>query len=358
MDVYKKWVLVCLASIILLILLVMTVNFTIDPLWCFSLSNRFNNCQEDFNERQQKINRITFGDFSYDTLILGSSRSTYINQNDFIDFHAFNCSVSSMVPSEYSVFVNYAKQKAGKDFKCIIIGMDFYGTNANLDGTKYIGGLEIAESCIKEANEPLYRYRNLASIDTLRYSLKNIKRAVKNNFADAYNRNNIKFMMMPNDAQKQSFIAEQLYIYEKIYYGVDYKYRENLKNIFLTLKRDNPNSKIIIYTTPISEPLLKLLIKQGLFKYYQRMIKDIASIFGEVYDFMGINSITTNPDNYKDSHHFSPEVGTLMAHRVIGYKDARIPSDFGILIKKDNVDEYLKKQETRILDYFKNDADK
>ena len=56
----------------------------IDPLWSFAYDNKFNTIQKGFNERQQKTNNVYFNGLNeYDRILLGSSRTTFINQNDF-----------------------------------------------------------------------------------------------------------------------------------------------------------------------------------------------------------------------------------------------------------------------------------
>ena len=42
-----------------------------------------------------------------------------------------------------------------------------------------------------------------------------------------------------------------------------------------------------------------------------------------------------------DGHHFRPEVGKLIAHKVVNEEDSNVPKDFGIVITKDNIDEVL-----------------
>ena len=87
----KKWIKVFITIIIVVLLPIILVNFIIDPLWTFNHSNQFNNAQQGFNERQQKTNRAYFvGLEKYDTLLIGSSRSTYINQHDFYNMNVFN----------------------------------------------------------------------------------------------------------------------------------------------------------------------------------------------------------------------------------------------------------------------------
>lgn len=49
---------------------------------------------------------------------------------------------------------------------------------------------------------------------------------------------------------------------------------------------------------------------------------------------MYLNSITKNLDTYMDNHHFRPEAGTMIAHKVVK-EDSNVP--------KDNIDEVLEK---------------
>ena len=51
--------------------------------------------------------------FTYDGVILGSSRTTFINENDFTGLNAFNYAVSSTDPREYDAYIEYAKEQKG-----------------------------------------------------------------------------------------------------------------------------------------------------------------------------------------------------------------------------------------------------
>ena len=54
----KKWIKILLILCILAVGFVGGINYLVDPLWTFSHSNRFNNAQNGFDERQQKTNYI------------------------------------------------------------------------------------------------------------------------------------------------------------------------------------------------------------------------------------------------------------------------------------------------------------
>lgn len=65
-----------------------------------------------------------------------------------------------------------------------------------------------------------------------------------------------------------------------------------------------------------------------------------------VWDFSGYNSITTEPltDNmqhYLESSHYVKEIGDFVLNRLFDYQPERVPADFGVLIKPDNIESYL-----------------
>lgn len=325
---YKKWFFATLCLILLPLLAIAGFNFYIDPLWNFGHAHRYNQIQASFDERQQKTNRVTFIPFAYDALILGSSRTTYISQYDFPGCRAYNYSVSNMLLDEYYDYVEYAKARRGREFDIIIIGLDFYTTNQNIER-------EFSEPSfyIGQANEWGYRYKTLLSRDLLRYSWQNYQAArlgQPQNFA--YNRRNVKTLNIVPSGEKQSKIDATVDKYRRDIYA-NYHYAD-VKGTLSRLRESNPKSRFIVFTTPISQPLYELMLEEGLYPYYQRWLSDCVEVFGEVYNFMGPNSITTDLDNYYDASHIYPHIGTLIAHRVMNSPDSRIPEDFGVLMKK------------------------
>ncbi|MEN6347919.1 MAG: hypothetical protein ABFD08_00770 [Syntrophomonas sp.] len=325
---YKKWLMTTLSLILLPLILVAGFNYYIDPLWNFNHANRYNRIQASFDERQQKTNRVNFGRFDYDTLILGSSRVTYISQYDFTGHRAFNYAVSNMLLDEYYDYVEYAKLKNGRDFDYIILGLDFYNTNKNLKREFHEPAFYINKS-----NEPAYRYKTLLSTDVLKYSWQNFKASkagIPQNFA--YDRSNVKTLNIVLQKEKAAKINATLDKYRRDLYS-HYEYTD-VKGILTKLKQSNPHTKFIVFTTPAAEPLFELMKEQGLYPYYQRWLSDCADIFGELYNFMGPNTITANLDNYYDASHIYPQIGTLLAHKITGCPDTRIPADFGLKLKK------------------------
>lgn len=318
-------------------------NYYIDPLWCFSHSNQYNTIQMPFDERQQKINHVRFSSFDYDTLLLGSSRVTYMDQRDFTDYQTYNFAVSLMDLQDYYDFIEYAKARHGSEFDCIILGMDFYATNRNMANND----AKPARYYINKSGEFAYRTKTLLSKDVFKYSWKNYRNSDRGVPMDgAYDRNNIKNLTVICPETKAPKIKANLDKYRNVVYA-DYAY-EDVRGTLSKIKEANPHSRFIVFTTPESWPLFEVMADKGLFPYYQRWLTDTVEVFGAVYNFDYPNVITVNLDNYYDASHIYPGTGTLLAHRVTGQSDPNLPDDFGVLVTRDNLDRHLELVQERI----------
>jgi len=332
MNRYQRWFGITLVVVLVPLLLVGGFNYYIDPLWNFSHANKYNRIQISFDERQQKTNRLTWGKNNYDTLILGSSRTTYMNQNDLAGHRAYNYALSIMLLEEYYDYVQYARIKNGRDFDYIIIGLDFFVTNKNI---KLQNDFNPPSYYINKSNEFAYRYKTLLSLDLLDYSLKNFEasqRGIPQTFD--YDRNNIKTLNRVSAAVQQEQIRANLVRYKNDIYA-NYEYRD-VKQILSSLKADNPNTTFIVFTTPTARPLWDLMVAQGLMPYYEQWLKDSVEVFGQVYNFDYPNYVTNNLDNYYDASHVYPEVENLIVHKIINCPDNLI-ADFGILLNRENI---------------------
>lgn len=338
MKNYTNWIIAVLSIILLPLLCIAGFNFYIDPLWNFNHSNQYNSIQIAFDERQQKTGHLTFNREPYQTLIMGSSRVTYINQADFIGYNAYNYAVNNMLLSEYREYADYARRQNGQDFAYIVLGLDFFASNENVQD---LNKFEPPGYYTDMAGEIGYRYKTLLSLDVLEYSRKNYDLArshIMQNFT--YDRNNIKRLNHISDEEKKVLIANNLVWYGNQVYNAEYKYGP-VKETFQQLRKDHPDTKFIVFTTPISAPLFKLMMEKGLYPEYARWLTDSVEVFGEVYNFMDLNSITCNMENYYDASHFYPEIGTMIARRVTGVQAENLPADFGVLINKENLSEHL-----------------
>ena len=105
----QKWIKKYVLITIFILSFIDLINYIMDPFWTFNHSHKFNNFQKGINERQQKSNYIYFTDKKYDTLLLGSSRTTYMNPNSFENYKVFNYSAvetSIILPANSSLEIS------------------------------------------------------------------------------------------------------------------------------------------------------------------------------------------------------------------------------------------------------------
>lgn len=331
----KTFVFTMIVIAMLCIIPVGLFNYLIDPMWTFGIKHRYNDVQTVINERQQKTNHIYFQPFTYDTLLVGSSRSTYIDQHEFKDMSVYNFSVADLSFKEYNSMIEFAKSKRGGEFERIIIGVDFFKTSVTESSEELL-----FDSYIQTVKEPFYRYKNLLSFDILDYSRHNFRLSRQNEIVEArnYNRENTAQAQLIDAMENEKQTAEKIEKFRRMFYGDEkYKYNADFKKVLLELKKNNPHTDFIIFTTPISTRLFDALIEEGRYDDYVQWLTDITDVFGEFYHFMYPNTITNNIDNYFDGHHFYPHVGRLIAHRISEKDVANIPEDFGYYVNREHL---------------------
>lgn len=328
---YRRLFLAFIVSLIICCCLVFIIGYAIDPLWCFTHANRFNARQIRFDERQQKSDFLAVRANDYDILMLGSSRTTFLAPADIGGRRAFNFAVNAMMPDEYSDYAAFFRKHNRRPPATIVVGLDFYATNASFTGYDYLP----ANDYFRNAESVFWRYSVLVSRDVLLYSLKNISQTLYPTKLDFYDRHAVKTAVHIPPAARELFCSKDLDRFRRFYYGGNYRFRD-LKPFYRKLLHDNPESRFILFTTPDSLALWKLLLAEGRREDYLRWIGDVVEVFGEVYDFMGETEFTADSENYMDAHHFYPEAGKTIATRIM----TGAPGLPGVLVTRENIDRY------------------
>lgn len=344
----KKFICFSFLISISILLSVGLLNFIVDPLWTFNHSNVLNSRQTGFDERQQKTNYIYFNKLDkFEGILLGSSRATYINQNDFGNMYIYNYASSSMFPYEYEDYIEFAKKIKKQDLKYIIIGADFYGTNIPKD-VKF----KNPDFYIKNSESFFYKYQMLLSRDNFQNSIKNIKNVISKIDNDVYTRNNVKLNSKVSEAERAIRFTINIKRHVDDLSGDKYSYNSMYINILKKIKEDNPNSKFIIFTSPETADLLVSTIKKGnRINEYEKWLKELIDVFGEVHNFMTINTITKNLQNYPDDDHYYPNVAKLLANKLSNTINLEVPQDFGVLVTKENINKHLENLKKQIENY-------
>lgn len=319
----------------LLLGMVLGVNSLVDTYWYFGTTNLLSTCKFNFDERVQKTNLLLNMPPRYDALLLGSSRVSFMPPALFRGSTLFNYSLGSMYPDEYEECVAAARLR--HPVRTIYIGMDFYGTATH----KMFPADNPVRKNVEGAQNPLRKLGALLSWDGLLYAFRTARMSLGGGISsDYYDKDYVKHMAPYSREQQPDVILAQLRLYHEKAYGPGYQWNGALPELYRRLRQQNPDVEFVVFTTPISAPMFSLLVRDGRLHDYERWLRLIVENFGSVQDFMGLNSVTENLDNYADAHHYLPPVGEYIVDRLEG-RNTQAPADFGVRVTSRNLDEHL-----------------
>ncbi|WP_332445000.1 hypothetical protein [Wolinella succinogenes] len=330
---FRNWLTLSLAGLSLLLFGVIGINYFFDPLWVFN--NFPTPYKHEFDERAQKTNLLLHNKIFFDGILLGSSRSTYIPIQDFLGEKIFNYSVAALNPFEYSGFIENAKTIHKGELKTILLGLDFfsYFTASNPNKQAFI--------YLQESSEPLYAFKQLLSLDSLKYSKKNFSIEELSNerlYDNSYQATTRKRSLF----EAQQNIIQSVNLYKQEFYAQKTPL-SSYRALFTQLKEGNPSSKFVVFTTPETSALFRVMQEQGMYSQYEEWLRVLVSIFGEIYHFHYINPITLNhEENFYDGHHFYPHIGQAIIDTLICHQSkSPCKANFGLKITKENIDAQL-----------------
>ncbi|WP_374964116.1 hypothetical protein [Lysinibacillus sp. RS5] len=334
----KKWLVKLFATSFIVIGLpvfgIMGFNYYIDPLWNYTHANDFNDYQLGFDERQLKTNYINSHDFNYDSLLIGTSRITYLDERAFTTESVYNYSLSGLQIEEYLPYMKYAEKKNGKPFKKIFIELYFDSANTSKPNT-----LNPPQTYIETSEAPFYGIKSLFSESTMHYARFNYDISKANHYdgARSYMRNNIAQTTYPNDDMEQSWqeFKENFKAESAKPFMYDHDYLKRLQAI----KDAFPNTELVVFTELMpAKRLQTILHNDNRYEAYSRWMNEMVDVFGTVYSFHTVNEVTTNMDNFFDWLHYYPNVGYLIIKSLENREDqSTIMQD----VNKGNLDEYL-----------------
>ncbi len=347
MNLYNKWLIQLSALVTVLISIVVLINYIVDPMFCFSHTNIFNEKMYVIDERQQKTNDLYFSGGNYEALIIGSSRSANINPTSLLPLKAFNYACKSMQFDEYYEYIEFAKKINGKDFKYLVIGLDFFSTNKTVKSLKLqkIDNINEPSFYFNKTRDIFHKIKTIISYDCLVWSIKNLFLNIAGIAPpEAYllRKNKDKLVQNWKEGMTEHKLNWQLNLYGNLTYG-NYEYDNTIKDQLKKIVRSNPNTKIIVFTTPVSKPLLELLKKRNLMEYYFNWLADITSVFGNVYHFMDTNEFTVSYNkHFLDAHHINPKYSDAIANVILNkpHKNKKI----GRIINTKSLNSYIKQQ--------------
>ncbi|MBN2160468.1 MAG: hypothetical protein JW807_13825 [Spirochaetes bacterium] len=330
---FNRWIVITCLLALIIPGITAGINYFMDPLWCFSPSHRFNQKQDDFNERQQKTNYITFHDFNYQGIIIGSSTGTNIDQRLFRGIKVYNYSINGMQMSEMPYYLDYARRRNGRDFDYIFLGLDF------INSSRLAPPPFKPEQVIADTNHWLYRIETLISIGTLKFSRRNFMNYLYGRHL-YYDRNNIKHVTPITREQLDFNIKKLMEIIERSDTGFSfkkYRYNEEYRSMLHKLREGHPKTRFVVFTTPVIDEFMTSMADYNLLDDYLRWLTDIVHVFGTCYHFMYPCALSREYyENFHDPNHYYPHVSALMVDAMYN-SPITGDSPFGMLLTRENL---------------------
>ena len=323
----KNWIKKFALTFFIMLAVIITINIIRDPMMLTPFSSKLDNEVKIVNERQQKINYMTYNKMKYNGVVLGSSRATYFDTTVFPSNKIlYNISFNGGILPEYKSYLDYFDKRNEGQIEYIYLGLDFF------QYLTYYNSADIADNYIKNTKDKLYRIKTLMSADTLTYSLYPYMFSQQYLVREGgYKVTNEKML----DKDKKKRINEHLNsLYIKNFYP---PYKETLFEI----KNAYPNAKFIVFTTPEPKTLLNhLMHNKRLYYEYEKWLKETLEVFGKIHHFDYLNEVTLNEEKYfLDTHHL-----TTNSTNYIIYNLENMPeklNDFGIILTPVNLPDFL-----------------
>lgn len=316
---------------------VMAFNFYIDPLWNFTHSNEYNDFQQGFNERIQKTNWINAreGELDFDSLMIGTSRTTYINPSSF-DEKVLHYGLSELHVTEYRDYMRYAQSKNSKPFDKIYMEL----TVRSFD-TWVKPAFTEAQGFFDDSEKPFQRYTSLFSYDTFERAKFNYEIS-RDNYTDIY-RAYDRDLNVFTDVEQEDMAARLIKLENQLKARDDYSknwasFDKDYKMRLINMRNEFPDAEFVVFTDLALADRLKLTIEHPQYTdMYKRYVREVVEVFGKLYSFHGYNEVTTDWSKFFDVYHFYPEVGDRVAHDLQNGVD----TDILTIVTEENMEQYF-----------------
>ncbi|HHP7232146.1 MAG TPA: hypothetical protein ACFCUY_14965 [Xenococcaceae cyanobacterium] len=340
------------------------INWLIDPQDVFNTPNylgiNHSKPHKDDNDRLYKATDIIRT--RPQIIIIGSSRTKQGINPDHSVFDQKNLEVYNLAlngPNFYEVrrYVEHAIHNQ-PNLKEIVLGIDFFMFNANLDNQPTFNEARLEKSQIILDD----KIKVLFSFDSLTNSKDTILASKKvPTTENSYGENGF----MPNrNADKAETVwrfnqSIELYFTLHSNYEFSQQYWSDLEKL-IKLCQEN-NIKLKVFISPAHATQWESIYVTNRWQVFEDWKRNLVQLT-PVWDFSGYNSVTTEKisnrmNNYVDNSHYTPAIGNLIVNRIFDYPTSEIPNDFGILLTKDNIESHLSKIRQERQQWLKNNLE-
>jgi hypothetical protein len=344
------------------LLLIGCINYVVDPYGLYRKVdlNGFNQQKEGVRSKIRFVKALELPLRKPKTIILGSSRVHEAINPDDIELSdqqyspAYNLGIDMLRIHEAAEYLQFAVNNS--DIKRVIFGLDFFMFNsiqqseANFDPS------------LISARPSAFQYLKSTLISGSAFS--DSMRTLKQSNSQTTRRE-----FLSNGYRPAPMVFFGLSDYTALHYYTNYTFLSPTSNtkyygefslnkkVFLDFEKILKICKerqidLRMYISPAHADLegegIRATGNWILFESWKRKLVDLSDQYDyPMWDFSGYNSITTEPvktpmKNYWDSSHFDERIGHLILKRIFR-NDSGVPTDFGVLLRKENIDSELLK---------------
>ncbi|MBF0479380.1 MAG: hypothetical protein HQL26_07840 [Candidatus Omnitrophica bacterium] len=333
----KKYNLIFITIVTLAISFVISMNVLWDIYRIFGISH-FNNTNVSANFRYLKVKFLNAHPDDYDAFIVGSSRTNFYaaklaSQLSGLHYYSFSAAAEKL-----DLILNELVwlKKRNIKIKQVILGLD-YDFMFLVD--------DFPKNAIEAKEHPLVSGESWFSFYppfALNFDFNNWRKA----FRDVILRHKPASYQFDQTTghwyyvdRDQAIVKDHAkYFKERFKMEIPYV-RGKLDRVAVNLERlkrlmnfiDQEKIPRIVIINPYSQYAFKSFTKEE----YSYWLKSVVNICGQVWDFSGLNAITTNDWLYYDTSHFLPKVGDMILKKVFSVPDPAAPKDFGVLLNAD-----------------------
>lgn len=340
---YKSWLLSVIIAVTLGTIAIVIINCIVDPYGILrrNFSRQFREPNHNFVKTKYLLSGTRF-----DSLLMGSSRVNFIDTAKINHGIYYNYWYSEGLPAEHLANIKLLIRR-GINIRNLIIGLDDFSYQVDPNSHKFDllrqpHPFVTGKDFLTFYSEYFLRLDNFFS-NIRKYALHNLfKRGKVRSTGGEFDIYNSGRMIVPKwDEQIEKDIASHINS-NKFLKPTHYKgdnVRDTLQKISeLRALAAEHGIHLTVFFNPIHKTTYLDTDHDKMF-YFKKKLADIL----DFYDFSGLNSITTNNYYYYETSHYRLIVGDMMLKRMFGYpSQVRVPSDFGVLVTKKNVDHHIK----------------
>ena len=333
---YKKYLKQIFLYFFLALFFISALNYIIDPYGYQSRDGKFVKNLTMYNKPNVTNARINSDGYYY---LIGSSRMARVNPQMIEKISAkktHNIKIDGATLAENSLLASKVKEN-GNFF---IYSFDAFSSNKSRQKLKEINNRFRVYEKELMSYEYLSKYYNSdITIRSLQHIIKSLKGENRSKQYDEENSRNEGFSLnnafndtgvgVSDNLKKANFVNFDIYSQESI---IKLANLGTEKDIFIILPKYLPYYSLFSKYQNIQN------------QYFEAIRSLVLNTESKVWFFYGQNDITININNFIDNGwHFKPQVSNIIFKQVFGDGLNDADQEYGVLLTKDNLDNYLSK---------------